>query len=90
MDNYAIGMELYRELMASYEGDIAKATAYITNAIDGAMQRPGENTGAYSREAFLICLHHLHAIIVEQYMIEHGYRRPEGSGRNIWEETPKK
>lgn len=87
MDNFTLGYELYHELKRRYNGNLAKANAYITNAINAAMLRPREENEVYNREAFVYCADHLHAEIVERYMEEHGYKRPEGSGRNIWEEA---
>ena len=87
MDNYTMGHELYQELKRLYSGDLAKANAYITNAINEATTEPQEENQEYSREAFIYCADFLRAEIVEQYMHEHGYRRPEGSGLNIWEKA---
>ena len=85
MDNYLLGFELYQDLKARFGGDLAKANAYITNAINGAMTRPREENEAYNREAFVHCADYLATEIIEQYMIDHGYQRPKGSGLNIWE-----
>lgn len=84
MDNYTMGFELYQELKRRYNGDLARANAYVTNAINAAMTRPREENEAHGREALMICADHIRAEIVERYMEAHGYRRPEGSGRNLW------
>lgn len=87
MDNYAIGYKLYKELKRRYNGDLAKANAYISDAIRAAMLRPREENEACHREAFIYCAEHLQSEIIERYMQEHGYRRPEGSGADIWEKV---
>ena len=82
---YATGRELFLELKKRYDGDLAQIYAYIMNSrleLVGLGQTEKEMVAG---EALDVCTEYVQAEIVENYMLEHGFHRPEDSDLNKWE-----
>ncbi len=84
MLNYESGLGLYRELKIRYDGNLAQVYAYINNAIIGMMGYGRTSTGQEIGEVLYSAAEFAQSEMVEQYMIEHGYYRPDPH-TNIWE-----
>ena len=84
MLNYESGLGLYRELKIRFDGNLAQVYAYINNAIIGMMGYGRTSTGQEIGEALYSAEEFVRGDIVEQYMVEHGFYRPNPH-TNIWE-----
>ena len=84
MMKFDSGLGLYRELKERYNGDLAEAYAYINNGIQGMMGLGNTPEGREAGEALYAASDFAQAEMVEQYMLEHGFYRPDPH-INKWE-----
>ena len=82
--DFESGMELYNELKERYNGDLAEVYAYINNGIMGMMGRVNTPEERKAGEALYAAADFAQAEMVEHYMLEHGFYRPDPH-INIWE-----
>ena len=81
---YATGRDLFLELKKRYNGDLAQIYAYIMNSRLGLGGLGRTEKEMVAGEALDVCTEYVQAEMVENYMLEHGFHRPENSGMNKW------